>query len=69
MGQIPTSEETYKRLSFFRTTGMRERLGAGFKSTTWDDIMSAMADVCNKHMDEFVSIIRTKKGKNARTKN
>lgn len=62
MGQIPTSEETFGKLNFFRIMAMKERK----TTTTWDNVISAMVDVCNKHTDEFVLAVKAKKGKKAK---
>lgn len=60
MAQIPIGNETFSRLNVLKAKAVLEREGY---STTWDNIIATMIDVSNNHSDEFVNIIKNKKGK------
>ena len=60
MAQIPTTDNSYARLSVLKAKGV---IAKGGVPTTWDDVISAICDVCDNHNDEFIEFIQKKRGK------
>lgn len=61
MAQIPVDgKNTYSRLSVLRAKAIIEKDGI---SVTWNDVISAMADVVEQHKEEFIESVKKKPGK------
>ena len=60
MAQIPVNDNTYSRLSLTKAKAVISKNGA---CVTWEDVISAMEDVIEKHPSDFINAVKDKAGK------